>query len=279
MQSIKRCGILRKMASIRCGRGIIGGMSCTLKGDWPMASSSVVWGSSCWKGIWALKLPPKISWFLWRCMHNAIEVSRELNRRRIAVDRYCPFCGNGEESVLHMLLECDHASLKHLEGEEFPPISGDSFGPYSLHSSGSQYVDGSLAKQGQIAGIEGIARDHRGRILGGFAQARRGGSPLVVEAATVPEALSWARVVGWNKVWFLSDAKVIMDSILSKSATVHWEVRAILEDIRVVLREEPDFHILHTPRVANAYAHRISAFGSSLAGGGSFVGVHLPPWN
>ncbi|KAF8379055.1 hypothetical protein HHK36_028482 [Tetracentron sinense] len=117
--------------------------------------------------------------------------------------------------------------------------------------------------------------DQKGSILGGFTRALRGGSPVVAEAAAVWQAIDWARYEGWKKVVILSDARGLVESIYDHAAAVHWEVRVVVEHIRVVLRQEPEFFVLSTPRAANAYAHRLAAFGQGL--GGSFRDFSLLP--
>ncbi|KAF8391324.1 hypothetical protein HHK36_023628 [Tetracentron sinense] len=68
------------------------------------------------------------------------------------------------------------------------------------------FVDGSSKEEGRIAGVGGIAHDHRGCILGGFGQALRGGSPLVAEAVVVRTGIGWALFHGWNQIIILFDA-------------------------------------------------------------------------
>ncbi|KAF8403977.1 hypothetical protein HHK36_012087 [Tetracentron sinense] len=73
----------------------------------PFTSSATP--TSSWKAVWALQLPPKVVWFIWRCMHNAIAVFKELHKKKVLTGSSCPICGGDQESVMHMLCFCDHA--------------------------------------------------------------------------------------------------------------------------------------------------------------------------
>ncbi|KAF8390026.1 hypothetical protein HHK36_024547 [Tetracentron sinense] len=58
----------------------------------PSSSSSVL-SADCWRLLWRLPIPPKLCWFLWRCLHNAVPVNTNIVRQRIPVDPCCLFCG------------------------------------------------------------------------------------------------------------------------------------------------------------------------------------------
>ncbi|CAN1129854.1 Putative ribonuclease H protein At1g65750 [Linum perenne] len=62
-----------------------------------------------WKWLWNLSLPPKIRYFLWRCVKDVLATKTNLFRRKCAADKSCPLCHVKEESVLHCLFTCYHA--------------------------------------------------------------------------------------------------------------------------------------------------------------------------
>ncbi|KAF8413256.1 hypothetical protein HHK36_001232 [Tetracentron sinense] len=72
-------------------------------------SSSVVIPSGCWKLLWQLPIPPKMIWFVWRCLHNAIAVNDNVAKKRVPIDPLCSFCGQQVETLVHLLLECNLA--------------------------------------------------------------------------------------------------------------------------------------------------------------------------
>ncbi|KAF8404576.1 hypothetical protein HHK36_009463 [Tetracentron sinense] len=76
-------------------------------------------------------------------------------------------------------------------------------------------------KRGRVVGIFRIARDSRGCILGGFAQALRGGSHIIVEAVVVCSALNIVKSLGWQKVLVLTNAPDLVDSIAGLDCAVH----------------------------------------------------------
>ncbi|CAN1347905.1 Putative ribonuclease H protein At1g65750 [Linum perenne] len=66
--------------------------------------------SGQWKWLWSLSLPPKIKFFLWRCVHNILATTANLHRRNCAPSPTCQLCSAQEESTLHCLFFCPHAA-------------------------------------------------------------------------------------------------------------------------------------------------------------------------
>ncbi|XP_056846710.1 uncharacterized protein LOC130497708 [Raphanus sativus] len=58
---------------------------------------------------WKIKAPKKICHFLWQCLTGHVAVTRNLVRRNMRCDNYCPRCGEPEESVTHAIFECPPA--------------------------------------------------------------------------------------------------------------------------------------------------------------------------
>ncbi|CAB4283736.1 unnamed protein product [Prunus armeniaca] len=48
--------------------------------------------AAIWKGIWRLRIPPKIRTFVWKACRNALVVRHHLKKRRVPVDNGCAFC-------------------------------------------------------------------------------------------------------------------------------------------------------------------------------------------
>ena len=59
-----------------------------------------------WKNLWKLKLPPKFSLFIWKCLQRILAVKVSLVRRNIQVDSTCPRCQGAEETIEHLFFEC-----------------------------------------------------------------------------------------------------------------------------------------------------------------------------
>ncbi|XP_013608239.1 PREDICTED: uncharacterized protein LOC106315002 [Brassica oleracea var. oleracea] len=58
---------------------------------------------------WKLKAPRKICHLIWQVITGQVAVTRNLVRRNMRCDNYCPRCGEAEESVTHAIFECPPA--------------------------------------------------------------------------------------------------------------------------------------------------------------------------
>ena len=59
--------------------------------------------------IWRIDTLPKIQMFIWKCFYNSIPVKEVLNKRGIDLDTKCGCCGDGLETILHVLRVCKYA--------------------------------------------------------------------------------------------------------------------------------------------------------------------------
>jgi hypothetical protein len=62
-----------------------------------------------WKSVWKLSVPPKVKVFWWRVLHEFLPAKQILHRRHIEPLAYCEICGDPEESIRHVPLECSVA--------------------------------------------------------------------------------------------------------------------------------------------------------------------------
>ena len=58
---------------------------------------------------WKLKAPKKICHLIWQLLTGHVAVTRNLARRNMKCDNYCPRCGEPEESVTDAIFECPPA--------------------------------------------------------------------------------------------------------------------------------------------------------------------------
>ncbi|XP_060961779.1 uncharacterized protein LOC133031992 [Cannabis sativa] len=62
-----------------------------------------------WKRLWSLKIPPKISNFLWRVVSGVLLTCFQLQKRHVPVNADCPLCNSGTETIQHALVEYSFA--------------------------------------------------------------------------------------------------------------------------------------------------------------------------
>ncbi|KAG7547788.1 Ribonuclease H domain [Arabidopsis suecica] len=65
-------------------------------------------GFNWFKDLWNLKCQPKIKFFLWKLLRDALPLSTSLKFRGINLDALCPHCQQ-EESGLHLFFHCPFA--------------------------------------------------------------------------------------------------------------------------------------------------------------------------
>lgn len=65
--------------------------------------------SSFWRKLWSLKIPGKVTTFLWRVCNGCLPTLASLASKRVQVDSGCPWCKNECESDMHVLFECGFA--------------------------------------------------------------------------------------------------------------------------------------------------------------------------
>ena len=56
--------------------------------------------------IWKLQAPRKIKHFLWQVLSECVATCSRLADRHCGTDRSCPRCGDGDESLNHLLFLC-----------------------------------------------------------------------------------------------------------------------------------------------------------------------------
>lgn len=65
--------------------------------------------SNFWNKLWALKLPGKITQFLWRVCTGCLPTAGALSSKRIVQSAQCPWCLNETETDTHVLFTCGFA--------------------------------------------------------------------------------------------------------------------------------------------------------------------------
>ncbi|XP_075659252.1 uncharacterized protein LOC142629156 [Castanea sativa] len=82
-----------------------------------------------WRTFWKIKVPLKISTFIWKLLHNCLPTFLNLHARGISSSKLCPLCNEEEESHTHLFLHypfaraCWHGSTLALHTSEFIILS------------------------------------------------------------------------------------------------------------------------------------------------------------
>ena len=59
-----------------------------------------------WRSLWRLKVPPKAKNFLWQAAKECLPTKVQLRSKHVPVDDTCPFCQDGSETIVHVLVSC-----------------------------------------------------------------------------------------------------------------------------------------------------------------------------
>ncbi|CAN1761942.1 Putative ribonuclease H protein At1g65750 [Linum perenne] len=59
-----------------------------------------------WRWLWQLSLPPKLRFFMWRVLKNALATKMNLYRRSCSPSASCPLCDTVEETNEHLFFSC-----------------------------------------------------------------------------------------------------------------------------------------------------------------------------
>lgn len=71
-----------------------------------LASSS---GNPMWKKVWQLDVPPKVRVFWWCVMNQFLPTKQILHRWHVEPEAFCEVCGDPEETIKHVLVDCSAA--------------------------------------------------------------------------------------------------------------------------------------------------------------------------
>lgn len=64
-----------------------------------------------WRTVWGLKIKNKVQHFRWRLIQNKLPVEINLKKRGVQIEGPCKQCGEGLETVEHLLFHCAKAKL------------------------------------------------------------------------------------------------------------------------------------------------------------------------
>jgi hypothetical protein len=64
-----------------------------------------------WKSVWCAQAPPRVAFFVWTAALGKILTQDNLRKRHVIVINRCCMCKKTKETVDHLLLHCDVASV------------------------------------------------------------------------------------------------------------------------------------------------------------------------
>lgn len=65
--------------------------------------------SDMWKKLWSLKLPEKVTNFLWRLCKGCLPTNVALLAKHVNIETSCPWCHGEAETDVHVMFLCDFA--------------------------------------------------------------------------------------------------------------------------------------------------------------------------
>ncbi|XP_074342724.1 uncharacterized protein LOC141680379 [Apium graveolens] len=71
--------------------------------------SVVSTGDRCWKRLWALKLPPKVTHLIWRAAMGCFPTKVQIQTKHVNIDAMCLQCQLEPETIAHAQLTCSFA--------------------------------------------------------------------------------------------------------------------------------------------------------------------------
>lgn len=65
------------------------------------------------KKIWQQHIPPKVSMFIWKCIHNRLSTDDNANNKGVIVDGGCILCDDTSilEDQEHLLIHCEFSRI------------------------------------------------------------------------------------------------------------------------------------------------------------------------
>ena len=62
-----------------------------------------------WQSIWCVKVPKRVSFFLWTATRGGILTIDKLVKKNLPLVNWCCLCRSDEETVDHLLIHCKFA--------------------------------------------------------------------------------------------------------------------------------------------------------------------------
>lgn len=215
-----------------------------------------------WKGIWRVKVPPKVRAFYWRLCKGCLAVRTKIRRWYPTTETTCPLCLQMPKSFWHLFVDCAFAKSCWEESQLWQKI--DSL-CYEVDGHSDLFLN--LPRQ-----LENCEMERAAIVVWAIWRARnevvwndRRSSPCqAMFSATiflaewgVVEAARWAVNLGFTHVMVESDSKRVVDALKTSmdGGTVLCDYIA---EGRSLFASQEHFSISWVCRSANLIAHTIA---------------------
>ncbi|XP_021751079.1 uncharacterized protein LOC110716751 [Chenopodium quinoa] len=258
------------------------------------ASNSTTVSKVDWSMVWDAELPPKVKFFSWRAMKNAVAARYSLAKRAMPIDTTCPMCGNDVESALHMLIKCEEAKRIWRNAWVFDGRKKDasetihkavgmvgdyesalenstlSSNPQQFESQWKPPVEGVIKINSDAAtfgsnqvGLGAVMRDRVGDVVASTCLCLKGNYEVdVVEALAMRHALAISLESGFNRVCLKTDCLKLHHHLKKKTAPAT-AFGLIVHDILKLALQCQEYSSF-VKRGGNRVAHELAKISSSF---------------
>ncbi|CAN1328314.1 Putative ribonuclease H protein At1g65750 [Linum perenne] len=251
-----------------------------------------------WKCVWSWRGPSRIQYFLWLVLQNKLLTNAERKRRHLTDNNSCPRCNSHEESVSHVLRDCQFAAnvwsalnlhvacpiqnsaeewimagFKHLAAtltqdkslSQTPPSRVATEIVWDPGPDGwvTLNTDGSVNHSTGIATAGGLLRNHLGHCAAAFSANLGKCSITRAELRGILHGLDIAWKENHKQVRVQTDSMTAVKLILADDVPLHQHASEVLA-IRDLLQRNWQTEVLHIYREANGAADYLASKGYSL---------------
>ena len=124
--------------------------------------------------------------------------------------------------------------------------------------------------------VAAIAQLQDGSVLGSILGIVAETDPLIAEVLAARQVVKWANDKQWSYVLIEGDSQNVVHSIMLSHLKPHWSVSLIIQDIKDILHQHPEWEFGHTRRTTNGAAHELARWGLAMGYIGTLQSDQLP---
>ncbi|CAJ2634326.1 unnamed protein product [Trifolium pratense] len=237
-----------------------------------------------WQKIWDWKGPHKLQNFMWIAAHERLLTNYRQSRWRIGVSPICPSCGNGDETLLHVLRDCVYATQEDIHRPTDPIrvildlVQAIDRGGHLHLIRGSRRIDtiyigwkrpqggwvklncdGAYKESLDLAGCGGLIRDCDGQWRTGYTRKIGTCDALHAEMWGMYEGLKIARRQGFSHIIVESDSKLLVDMV-TNNCQINGATPVLIRRIRDLINLSWHVQVNHTLREGNRCADWLASY-------------------